>query len=285
MKRSILMMLVGIFSCISHAHSGDTLKVYQGTCIQNFLLSNVDSITHDGGQFVSIYQDNQMSAYSIQNVDSIVIQPAPHKELPVCSTGEVVRKADRSAVVSCSYSGAEGFECGVMVSSDSDTKSFPTSSEDGERRVSLTGLFPATRYNYWAYIDVGGELISGEVKSFTTDLPDISGTWTCIEHHVRSNGSTYDTSYSLTLDADGKVQYSESSEIYASSWNLSADGTVNARVIDIYNNYNHNCSGKNWEGTIDNLKNPTKITGGTYRWNENQIGYYQGDTVQFEMTR
>lgn len=76
MKRFILMMFAGVFSCISYSQSGDTLKVHQGTYTQSLLLSNVDSITHDGDQFVSIYHDEQMSSYSVENIDSIVIRPA-----------------------------------------------------------------------------------------------------------------------------------------------------------------------------------------------------------------
>lgn len=88
---------------------------------------------------------------------------------PTCTTGEVVSKKDKSAVVKCSFSGAEGFECGVMVSSDSGTKKFQTSSEDGERPINLSGLSPATKYNYWAYVLIDGVPENGEVKSFTTN--------------------------------------------------------------------------------------------------------------------
>ena len=44
-------------------------------------------------------------------------------------------------------------------------------------------------------------------------------------------------------------------------------------------------SGKEWKGTVDNIENPTKITGATYRWNFNNIGSFQGDSYSFEMTR
>lgn len=90
---------------------------------------------------------------------------------PSCSTGEVVSKTDKSAVVKCSYYLADGFECGVMVSSDSGSKKFTTSSEDGERSISLSGLTPSTTYNYWAYVLIDGVPENGEVKSFTTKAP------------------------------------------------------------------------------------------------------------------
>lgn len=90
---------------------------------------------------------------------------------PFCSTGEVVSKTHKSAVVKCTYNLAEGFECGVMVSSDSGSKKFTTSSEDGERSISLSGLTPSTTYNYWAYVLIDGVPENGEVKSFTTKAP------------------------------------------------------------------------------------------------------------------
>lgn len=123
-------------------------------------------------------------------------------QTPTCSTGEVVSKTDKSAVVKCSYSGAEGFECGVMVSSDSGTKSFLTSSEDGEHSITLSGLTPATTYNYWAYVNVDGEPINGEVKSFTTnnlEIPDLSGTWTFIQTYLGAKSVTMN----LVLDQKG----------------------------------------------------------------------------------
>ena len=203
---------------------------------------------------------------------------------PSCFTGDVISKTDKSAIVECSYANVEdGFDCGIIVSGNNGTMKISTSSTDGKREINISGLSPATTYNYWAYVEVDGVPQNGEVKSFTTDLPDISGTWSCIEHHVRANGSTYDTSYSLTLGKDGSVQYSESSGIYSSSWSFSRNGTVTASIMDLATQYAN--SGKEWKGTVDDIENPTKITGGTYRWNYNQIGYFQGDSVSVEMTR
>lgn len=41
-----------------------------------------------------------------------------------------------------------------------------------------------------------------------------------------------------------------------------------------------------WEGSVDNIKNPKKITGGMRPGNWNTvIGTIEGDTYYFEMTR
>lgn len=205
--------------------------------------------------------------------------------IPTCSTGEVVSKTDKTVVVNCSYNGAEGFECGVMVSSDSGTKKFLTNSIDGERSINLSGLIPSTTYNYWAYVDVDGEPINGEVKSFTTDLPDISGTWNCTEEYYQHSWSTTPSykNYSVTLNKDGSVSWSKNENIASSSWHFGNDGTVTISIITIATQYH--TAGDTLKGTVDNMSNPTKITGGTYSWNSNQYGYYQGDSHSIVMTR
>lgn len=104
-------------------------------------------------------------------------------ENPSCSTGELVSKTDISAVIKCYYSNVEndGFECGVVISSDNNTRKISTSSTEGKHEISISGLSPATTYNYWAYVDIDGEPINGEIKSFTTkektDPVDLTGCW------------------------------------------------------------------------------------------------------------
>ena len=191
---------------------------------------------------------------------------------------------DKSAVVKYSFSNVpEGAQCGVQYGYDGNNDIVIVCSSDGENTVNLTGLKPSTNYSYRAFIQYEGENYYGETKSFTTDMPDISGTWTCVEHHVRVNGSTYEISYVLTLGSDGTVQYSESSNIYSSSWSFKKNGEVQISIMDLATQSAN--SAKEWKGTVDNIENPTKITGATYRWNVNHIGYFQGDSYSFEMTR
>ena len=71
MKKIIICMFAGIISMFCYSQKKDSIKVYQGSYVQSFLLVDIDSITHDGDQFVSIYQKENASAYSINNVDSI----------------------------------------------------------------------------------------------------------------------------------------------------------------------------------------------------------------------
>ena len=113
--------------------------------------------------------------------------------MPNCTTGDCVETTQTSAVVECSYTNVSGLECGVYISSDDEIKMFGTNSEDGEREINLSGLRPATTYNYWAFINVNGESINGQVKSFTTDpepLPDLSGTWTFDQEYYGDNSLT-----------------------------------------------------------------------------------------------
>ena len=205
--------------------------------------------------------------------------------LPSCSTGEVVKTTDKSAIVKCYYGGAEWFNCGVAVSGKNGTMTFSTSNEDGEHEINITGLKAATTYDYWAYINVDGNLVNGEVKSFTTDLPDISGTWNCTEEYYEHSWSTtpkYKT-YSISLNSNGSVSCSEYEEIVSGSWSFRSDGTVSISIMILATQTAN--SGVEWSGTVDSLMNPTTITGSKYNWNYNQIGYFQGDSHSIVMTR
>ena len=75
MKKIIICMLAGFLSLLCFAQKRNSVKVYQGTYVQSFLLTDIDSIIHDDDKFVSIYHKEKKSVYSINNVDSIAIVP------------------------------------------------------------------------------------------------------------------------------------------------------------------------------------------------------------------
>lgn len=100
---------------------------------------------------------------------------------PSAITGECINVTDKSATVKCSFNDAKDFKCGVTVTGNGKTLDVSTSSFNGEREINISGLSPATTYNYCAYVNVDGEVINGETKSFTTkdrEIPDLTGTWT-----------------------------------------------------------------------------------------------------------
>lgn len=70
MKKIMLMMMLAAIATVSHAQK---VKVYQGNYIENFPMSNVDSITHNGSQYITVYHNEQKSTYSTDDVDSILI--------------------------------------------------------------------------------------------------------------------------------------------------------------------------------------------------------------------
>lgn len=176
--------------------------------------------------------------------------------------------------------------------------------------VNVSGLQAATTYYYRAYLKIKADKYAasplvikydngsheeegydslkptetyGDIKNFTTELPDIAGTWTCKETHYYANHVPYEVTYSLTFNKNRTVIHSEYNDLPSSSWGLSTDGKV---VVDIMTLASQTVnSGKKWNGSVDNIKNPTKITGYTATWNFNQNGFYQGDSYAFEMTR
>lgn len=196
--------------------------------------------------------------------------------MPNCTTGECIETTENSAVVECSYTNVYGLECGVYVSNDDETKKFTTNSIDGVREINLSGLRPATTYNYWAFINVNGEYINGQVKSFTTDLPDVTGTWTCKEKH----GENY-TSYTVTLHKDGTVTTSSSSlENYKyKSWSQSATG-LSVRFI-----WSTGDMGHDLRITFDDPTNPTSGKGNVHEWTVSSWGISHDTWYDLEMTR
>lgn len=176
--------------------------------------------------------------------------------------------------------------------------------------VNVSGLKPGTKYYYKAYLKINNYSNSpltikydngsrdengynvkrptqtyGTTKSFTTNPPDISGTWTCTETHYKFNNINmpYEVTYSLTLNKDGSVTHSGYDNIPLSSWSFSASGKVNISIMTIATQTLN--SGTDWQGTVNDVQNPTKITGTTSSWNVNQIGWYGGDGYSFVMTR
>ena len=86
-----------------------------------------------------------------------------------------------------------------------------------------------------------------------------------------------------TLNEDGSVSCSDTSGIISSSWTFKSNGEVEFEFMDLATQTAN--SGKKWKGNIDDMDNPQKITGYTNRWNYNQNGFFNGDAVEFEMTR
>lgn len=203
---------------------------------------------------------------------------------PSASTGEVVEVTNKSAIVKCSYSNVEGLSCGVLVSNGGNTTKVSTSASEGERDISLSGLKPCTTYTYRAYVEDEGNTYYGENKTFTTNPPDISGTWSCKETHYDNAGNPKYTTYSVTLNENGSVKLSNYDNLVSGSWGISCGGGVHINVITLAT---QSFVGQLiWDGDVDDLENPTKITGVTYGDNWNTVvGSVRVGGYAFEMTR
>ena len=70
MKKVVLAILIVAVSSICDAQR---IKVHQGNHINSFMMSEVDSITHDGNESVTVYYNSQQSNFSVNNVDSLSI--------------------------------------------------------------------------------------------------------------------------------------------------------------------------------------------------------------------
>lgn len=192
------------------------------------------------------------------------------------TTGDASSITENSAIVKCSYydvEGVSGVECGVcVVNSDTgEIIEISTNSSDGEREINISSLTPATTYAYNAYIKINNTILAeGEIKTFTTDLPDVTGTWTCKEKHYRNNGEEYYTTYTVTLHKDGTVTTSKYDSFASATWSRSKTGlSVRIHVVTSY------FTGSYWAGsdtgydlsiTFDDPANPTSGKGFAHKW-------------------
>lgn len=196
---------------------------------------------------------------------------------------------DKSAKIECTYSNIpDGAICGVKITNVATKENIKVSngSTAGTRTVTISALNPNTEYAYMGYVTYKGvDYPSWNGGGFTTLPPDISGTWTCKETHYRFNNINfpYYTTYTVTLNEDGTVSCSDTSGIVSSSWTFKSNGEVEFEFMDLATQTAN--SGKKWKGNIDDMDNPRKIKGYTNRWNYNQNGFFNGDAVEFEMTR
>lgn len=203
---------------------------------------------------------------------------------PAAVTGEASDVTDKSAVIECEFENADadGIWCGVCYSGVGSDQRVLTVNGTGKQTVTLSGLNPATTYSYYASVKYGDKEFKGETRTFTTGLPDISGAWNCtVTSYDRLGKPVYNT-YTLTLNKDRSVSHSKVSSV-SSSWSLSTNGKVDISIATIATQTQ--TSGTNWDGQVDDIANPTKITGTVSNWNYNQIGYFGGDGYEFKMTR
>lgn len=167
--------------------------------------------------------------------------------------------------------------------------------------VDVSGLQPSTKYYYRAYLRINPKnyntsplvvrydngnheeesynpirptLTYGNVKTFTTNVPDVSGTWTCTEEYYNGgdNQNPQYKSYPIVLQKDGSVIINGKGDYVGASWSYKSNGELIISIIEMGTiNYT---SGFDVKLTADDSKNPKKFTGYINKWNySNAVGY------------
>lgn len=128
-----------------------------------------------------------------------------------------------SAILKCKFSNVEnGVTCGIIVKGeDGSNKSISASNIESEQNVTVSGLKPATTYSCTPYVRLGTYYKEGNSLSFTTKLPDVTGTWNCREKHYKTNGEEYYQTYSVTLHDDGTVTTTLYDSFIGATWGRS----------------------------------------------------------------
>ena len=210
---------------------------------------------------------------------------------PVAVTGSASNITEKSASVECSFSNVpKGAECGVLLSWNDGQMTIPASSSEGEQAINITVLKANTIYNYNAYIKYNDKYYNGNVESFTTNPPDISGTWICVEtYYINGNYSNpqYRT-YTVVLNKNGKAEVNNGDDFSSweafDGWSWGLYGNTLQMQCTIIATQTQN-SGQKIKGTVDNLNDPKKITGRRFNWNFNQYGSFESDGWEIVMTR
>lgn len=217
------------------------------------------------------------------------------KELnPIATTGEYSDVTDKSAIVECSFENVpEGGKCYVFLqwTENGEYKMVSFDANEGKnQKISCSGLKPATTYYYTAAISYNGKEYVGEEKSFTTDLPDLSGTWTCVETYYKNGNYSnplYRT-YTIVLNKNGKAEVNNGEDFSSweafDGWTWELYGNTLQMQCTLIATQTQN-SGEKIKGTVDNLSDPKKITGRRFNWNFNQYGSFESDGWEIVMTR
>lgn len=218
--------------------------------------------------------------------------PGPNPDpVPVAITGSHYDETATSATIECTFSNVpEGGVCGVEFTWSEGSTKQACGSEDGTKTISLGGLKPNTTYTYCAYVEANGTTYYGEDKTFTTDLPDISGTWTCVETYYKNGNYSnpqYRT-YTIVLNKNGKAEVNNGEDFSSweafDGWSWGLYGNTLQMQCTIIATQTQN-SGQKIKGTVDNLNDPKKITGRRFNWNFNQYGSFESDGWEIVMTR
>lgn len=193
---------------------------------------------------------------------------------PVAIAGDAYEITDETASIDCEFMNAEGLWCGLNYSAElanGGTVNGVIAAESGKQTVKMSGLEPYTTYSYYPIIRCDNKDFIGESQTFTTALPDISGSWSVTEEYDVKVAGVWETrtrTYSLTLGRDGS--FLKSGENYlSSSWSYSGTGELSA-----YGHIVANQTQTTWErfeGQVDDIRHPTVFTGSRYIGNSNQV--------------
>ncbi|MBQ4391702.1 MAG: hypothetical protein II826_01170 [Prevotella sp.] len=130
--------------------------------------------------------------------------------LPTAETGDHTEPTKTSTTVTCTYNNIpEDAECGVEYFWNNDYGSIVVDATDGQQTITLSNLFPGTKYHYRAYVKAYGQTFYGKKEEFTTESVLCTVTLTDFkvihsQHKTRgfeNEGVYYDYSFRASVTA------------------------------------------------------------------------------------
>ena len=71
MKRYLILLFTIYMASLCFAQEQKSLKIHQGDNVYKYILSNVDSITHNKSHSVDIHKNGMVNSFNIESIDSI----------------------------------------------------------------------------------------------------------------------------------------------------------------------------------------------------------------------
>lgn len=130
--------------------------------------------------------------------------------LPTAETGDHTEPTKTSTTVTCNYNNIpKDAECGVEYFWNNDYGSIVVDATDGQQTITLSNLFPGTKYQYRAYVKAYGQTFYGKKEEFTTESVLCTVTLTDFkvihsQHKTRgfeNEGVYYDYSFRASVTA------------------------------------------------------------------------------------
>ena len=143
-----------------------------------------------------------------------------------------------------------------------------------------------TTYSYWAYVDVDGIPVNGVLKTFTTDIPSLEGTWNWTQYMIDYAGNRkVSDEFSITLHPDKTISgWSTKSSFHSGRWSQAGRSLYITIYSYIQDHYPWSAGGYFFTGEVtDDSFN--KVVGYRTTWHDGPNGTSESGGLEAILSR